>query len=264
MPFIESDKPADIGNTLYFCEDDIEETINPRLIAMGANLDRIIFPDKQFFLDNDCTLLENTIRVLNTRLVIFDPLTSVLSQKHNMNIAQSIGNLLRGLSRVAFTTNSAIVIVTHMAKNPTGKEIDRHLGSSDIINAARSVLSVTRQNEDCETVTVKHLKSTLTKRANPFYYEVVGNGIIEFSNDEKTADTAEIPATKKEIAQEIILESLSDGARQSSEIMQMLKSAGIGESTINAAKRDASIESKRVGDSWLWYPPGQGVGGVID
>ena len=166
MPFENGVKPSDIGDILYMCkEDDNEEVINPRLIAMGADLDRFHFIDEPFYLDNDCRRLEATIKARNVSLVIIDPLTSFLGNKHNMNTAQSIGNLLRELSRVAATTGAAIVAVCHLTKSTYGKEIDRHLGSSDIINAARSVLSATRVNEDSDVVIVKHLKSTLAKRA---------------------------------------------------------------------------------------------------
>ena len=115
MPFVESDEPAEIGNTLYFTtEDDKEETVNPRLIAMGADRDRIDLQTEVFHLDNDCRVLENTIRKLKSRLVIFDPLTSFLSSKHNMNTAQSVGNLVRELSCTAFNTDSTIVLICHL------------------------------------------------------------------------------------------------------------------------------------------------------
>lgn len=262
MPFESSGQPVHCGDILYFNkEDDVEETINPRLIAMGADLDRFHFVDEPFYLDNDCKRLESTIRELNIRLAIIDPLTSFIGRSHNMNTAQSVGNLMRELSRVAFTTGSAIVVVCHLTKNAFGKEIDRHLGSSDIINAARSVLSATRENDDSDVVTVKHLKSTLAKRAEPFYYEIIGNGVIELKNgtDIPIDTTIEIPLNKKELAREMILSLLSDGAKPGAEIVEIVKSAGIGESTINAAKREALIESKKVGDVWLWQLPGQDV-----
>ena len=262
MPFVASDNPADRGDILYLNkEDDIEETINPRLIAMGADLDRFHFVDEPFCLDNDCKRLETTIKALNVRMAIIDPLTSFLSRTHNMNTAQSVGNLMRSLSRTAFVTNSVIVVVCHLTKNAFGKEIDRHLGSSDIVNAARSVLSATRENEDCDLVTVKHLKSTLAKRAKPFFYEIVGNGVIEFTSGAGADmdDADEITAKKKEIATESILSLLSCGPRQSAEVMEIIKSTGIGESTINAAKREALVRLEKMGDHWLWYLPGQDV-----
>ena len=261
MPFESAEQIAEFGDILYFNkEDDIEETINPRLIAMGADLDRFHFANESFFLENDCKRLEATITELNIRLVIIDPLTSFLGRHHNMNTAQSVGNLMRELSRVAFTTNTAIVVVCHLTKNSVGKEIDRHLGSSDIINAARSVISATRENDEDDIVTVKHLKSTLAKRAKPFYYEIVGNGVIEFMSREEAEDNiTEVSVSKKEIAIEMIINLLSGGARQSKEIIDIIKSAGIGNSTINAAKREAFIVSKKIGDNWIWQLPHQDV-----
>ena len=266
MPFETNTQPAERSDILYLNkEDDIEETINPRLIAMGADLERFHFAHETFFLDNDCKRLEATINELNIRLVIIDPLTSFLSRSHNMNTAQSVGNLMRGLSRVAFATNSAIVVVCHLTKNAFGKEIDRHLGSSDIINAARSVISATRENDDSDVVIVKHLKSTLAKRAKPFYYEIIGNGIIEFMSGEMETDNpTENSALKKEIAMEMIMNLLSDGAKPSTKIMDIIKSAGISEGTINAAKREALIESKKIGDNWYWLLPNQDVNADVD
>ena len=267
MPFVTSGKPADTGNILYLNnEDDIEETINPRLIAMGADLDRFHFVDEPFCLDNDCQRFEATIKALNVRMAIVDPLTSFLSKSHNMNTAQSVGNLMRSLSRAAFVTNSVIVVVCHLVKNASGKEIDRHLGSSDIVNAARSVLSATRENDDSDFVTVKHLKSTLAKRAKPFYYEIIGNGVIELINgaDADMDDCEEIPANKKELATENMLSLLSCGPRQSVEVMEIIKGAGISESTINAAKREALIKSEKIGGQWVWSLPGQDVNATGD
>ena len=243
MPFAESDSPADRGNILYFnSEDDIEETINPRLIAMGADLERFILPDEPFYLDNDCKRLENTIREFGIRLVIIDPLTAVLSPKHNMNIAQSVGNLMRGLSRVAFTTDCAIVVVCHMTKSSSGKEIDRHLGSSDIINAARSVISATREDDNSEVITVKHLKSTLAKRAKPFYYEIIGNGIIEFMSVdiECTEDTTS--TNKIETAKNMLLQLLSNGEKPQPEIKAIFEDTDICKwRTVQSAKSELDI-----------------------
>ena len=242
MPFDEH--PSKTGNILYFNkEDDIEETINPRLIAMGANRDRFHFVSESFYLDDDCKRLEATIRELNARLVIFDPLTTFLSSKHNMNTAQSVGNLMRALSRAAFNTGAAIVVVCHLVKNASGKEIDRHLGSSDIINAARSVLSATRDSDDSDVVTVKHLKSTLAKRARPFQYELVGNGVLRFySDDEYDLFDDAVPAAKIDRAKDMLLQILSEGARPQPEIKAMFERMNIcGWRTVESAKRELGI-----------------------
>jgi len=257
MPFDESGRPGETGDILYFNkEDDIEETINPRLIAMGANRDRFHFVSESFYLDDDCKRLEATIRELNARLVIFDPLTTFLSGKHNMNTAQSVGNLMRALSRAAFNTGAAIVVVCHLVKNASGKEIDRHLGSSDIVNAARSVLSATRDSDDSDVVTVKHLKSTLAKRARSFQYELVGNGLLHFySNDEYDLFDDEMSATKIDKAKDMLLQILSEGARPQPEIRAMFERMNIcGWRTVETAKCELGIEQVyRDGGVSYWH-----------
>ena len=174
-----------------------------------------------------------------------------------MNTAQSIGNLMRELSRVAFMTGAAIVVVCHLTKNAFGKEIDRHLGSSDIVNAARSVLSATRENDDSEIITVKHLKSTLARRAKPFYYEIVDNGVIEFIDDaEAECGESVLPAKKEkkiDIAKSILLEMLSDGAKPQREIKDKFEGLDIcGWRTVEEAKSYLGIEQYWDGDISYW------------
>ena len=244
------------GDIFYLCkEDDTEEVINPRLIAMGADRDRFHIVDEPFYLDNDCKRLEATIKALNIRLVIIDPLTSFLGRQHNMNTAQSIGNLMRDLSRVAFTTGAAVIVVCHLTKNAFGKEIDRHLGSSDIINAARSVLSATRESDDSDFVTVKHLKSTLAKRAQPFYYEIVGNGVIQFASDVESTDDDYVSAKEKKIdkAKRILENMLSGNALPQADIKAEFETLDIcGWRTVEKAKSKLGVEQYWDGDVSYW------------
>ena len=254
MPFDKSGH-GETGEILYFNkEDDIEETINPRLITMGADLERFHFVSESFYLDDDCKRLENTINELDARLVIFDPLTTFLSKTHNMNTAQSVGNLMRALSRAAFNTGAAIVVVCHLVKNASGKEIDRHLGSSDIINAARSVLSATRGGDDSDVVTVKHLKSTLAKRARPFQYEIVGNGVLRFHSDEEyDLFDDEVPAAKIDRTKDMLQQILSEGARPQPEIKAMFERMNFCcWRTVESAKREMGIRQFH-GDGGVSY-----------
>ena len=174
-----------------------------------------------------------------------------------MNTAQSVGNLMRELSRVAFTTGAAIVVVCHLTKNAFGKEIDRHLGSSDIINAARSVLSATRESEDNEIITVKHLKSTLAKRAMPFYYEIVGNGVIEFmSSTDADEDDYALPAKKEkkiDKAKRVLKNMLAAGALPQSEVKDEFERLDICSwRTVEEAKSELDVEQFWEGDVSCW------------
>jgi len=145
-------------------------------------------------------------------------------------------------------------VVYHLVKNASGKEIDRHLGSSDIINAARSVLSATRDNDGSDVVTVKHLKSTLAKRARPFQYEIVGNGLLHFYSDEEyDLFDYEVPAAKIDREKDMLMQILSEGARPQPEIKAMFERMNIcGWRTVETAKREIGIK-QIYGDGGISY-----------
>jgi len=255
MPFVQSSEPAEMGNTLYFIdEDDKESMVVPRLINIGADRSKIAFINEVYRLTSDCSALEDTIRKLNSRLVIIDPITQYLDSKFNMNIAQGVGSVMRELSRVAAQTDSTIVCIVHLTKNASGKEIDRHLGSSDISNAARSVLYVSRDNEDSDISKVKQLKCSLSKRGEPFYYEIVGNGMVEFVEETETVD--DLPhkePTKQEKAKLKLLELLSNGAAVSREEIEKATQLICSWSTVEDAKTElGNIESRR-GKGGIYY-----------
>ena len=267
MPFVTNDEPADVGTTLYFSkEDGAEDTTVPRLIAMGADCERVRLPEESFYLEDGCALLKNTILAYDARMVILDPVASFLSRSHNMNIAQQVGNLMRELSGVATDTNSILCLVNHVSKNSSNKEIDRGLGSSDIVNASRSVLSVSRVEEDGDIMVVRHLKASLTERGQPFFYRLVGNGLVEFMEDSDMVMCDDIPLSvekkqrKADIAEEMILNILSNNPMKGDDVAKIvMDSTGMSISTVNAAKRAASIHSEKIGGVWWWYLPGQDV-----
>jgi hypothetical protein len=148
---------AEAGDVLVWSgEDGIADTLLPRLMAHGAELDRVHFVCDMVELgkarpfdparDAEDLILAAT-RVDNLRMVLVDPV--ILSVRGDSN---STGDVRRGLFplvRLAEITGAVVVGVTHFSKGTAGKQpVERVTGSLAFGAAARVVLAVARMSED--------------------------------------------------------------------------------------------------------------------
>ncbi len=137
-------------------EDDTARIVVPRLIAAGADTDRVHLdlevglgpPDDQgatdrVRLDEHQQLLRELIVEHRLRMIIIDPLSSYLGQ-HNINSEQDMRDVLDSLGNIAAETGCAIVLVRHHKKSQTGDAKTQGGGSIGITAVARSLLMVDR------------------------------------------------------------------------------------------------------------------------
>lgn len=149
------------GVVLLSAEDDVADTIRPRLDAAGADASCIVAiqavrrafnenPEKDctFSLDTDMPALEAAIKsVRNCKLVIIDPVTAYLGETDSHKNAE-IRGLLSALAALAAKYRIAIVCVTHLNKSANGPAIYRAIGSIAFAAAARSVWAVVKDKEN--------------------------------------------------------------------------------------------------------------------
>ena len=81
--------------------------------------------------------LEQAIRQTNASLVVLDPIQSFLGAEVDMHRANEIRPLMKRVSVQVGKYYSAIVLISHMNKNSTGKSSYRELGSIDFQAAAK-------------------------------------------------------------------------------------------------------------------------------
>lgn len=143
-------------------EDDPEDTIIPRLIAAGANMDRVHIVegvreagDKdsgQFRLDTHLRLLERVLDARpNVRLVTIDPISAFMGETDSNNNAE-VRALLAPLAKLAAARGIAVVAVSHLNKSAGvgTKAIYRTQASLAFVAAARSVWYVLFDSENKE------------------------------------------------------------------------------------------------------------------
>lgn len=147
--------PCEIGNVLILsAEDDAEDTIVPRLIAAGADTSKIYIIDavksednkiNPFFISTDLLALESKIiEIGNIAAIFIDPISSYLGKKVDDNNNSSVRSVLTLLSKLAEKYNIAIIFVTHLNKGESKNAIQRVIGSTGFIAAARAGFLVTR------------------------------------------------------------------------------------------------------------------------
>ena len=183
----ENPKPADV--LMLIGEDDPDDTAVPRLMAAGANLDRIEFPEavrpakmenREIRLDFDIPALDLALAANpNIRLIIIDPISNYLGDV-NMMAEQEVRSLLIPLKRLAEKYNIAVIIVMHLNKKSELDAISRVGGAMAFIGVARcSWLFVRDVKEDApggEDVTPQ-----LTKKPDSFSMLRIKNNLVSSS-----------------------------------------------------------------------------------
>jgi hypothetical protein len=177
----------DGGVVLLSAEDDLADTIRPRLDAAGANVARIEALDavqsvdtdtgevgeRPVFLPGDLPALREAIERAHAQLVVIDPLMAYLDGDVNAHRDQDVRRALRPLTQLAQETGAAIVVVRHLNKMPGGKAIYRGGGSIGIAGAARSALLVAEHPDDEQRRVLARVKANLAKPVPALAYHVV-------------------------------------------------------------------------------------------
>ncbi len=272
------------GKVIFIsAEDDTADTIVPRLIAAGANLDLVEIVDyvlnesteTGFSLKTHLSALENLIvKLENVAAIIIDPITAYLGTT-DANSNSEVRSILTPLARIAEKYNLAIICISHNNKNASQQAIHRAIGSIGFIAACRSAYVVIKDNDDDDKRLFLPLKNNNgnDKTGLAFHIEsTVVNGNIETSKvvwlNElvlKTAD--EIMSSSMtyedksalEAAKEFLHILLHSSALPATEIFKLAKAEGISESTLRRAKQKMGITTSRErfgkGGKYIWSLP---------
>lgn len=275
---------ASAGNVLIWSgEDGIADTVIPRLIAAGANRERISIiegrtaPDGKTRAFNPATdfdlLNAEAERIGNVSLVILDPLVSLV--RGDMHRANDVRLALQSVVDFAERHNSAVIGITHLSKGVRqGSIVDRVIGSQAFSALARTVL-VAMKSPDSEARVLIKVKANLAENRGGIGYAVepyVVESDIETTrivwkdvvDEEAEAIISEMNTAGKNFtgsaiqsACEFLSETLQNGPRLATEIEQLSEGAGISRATLKRAKKQIDITAKKTGmdAGWIWQLP---------
>src|SRR5215216_945193 len=186
-PFPDGTRPERADVILLSAEDDIGDTIRPRLEAAGADLSRCwVLPDihpvvppeakpeapRPPELPADLDALEGMVKDKAAALVVIDPLMAFLSGQINAHVDQDVRKVLAPLGYMASRTGAAVVVVRHMNKGQ-GSALYRGSGSIGIVGAARAGLLVAPDPDDEGRRVLAVSKSNLGPKTSSLAYKII-------------------------------------------------------------------------------------------
>ena len=244
-------------NVIYqTAEDGLGDTVKPRLIEAGADLDRVLVID-----DSDVQLtlsderIEKAIIENNARLVIIDPIQAYLGADVDMNRANEVRPIFMRLGQVAQRTGCAILLIGHLNKAAGMQSLQRGLGSIDIAAAVRSVMFIGKLKHDPTTRILTHEKSSLAPPGVSLAFSLGDEGGFrwvgeyDITADEMLSGIEPQRETKTQQARDLICTLLAGGKQVLSEdIDKAALERGIPGRTVRDAKRELgdALKSKIV------------------
>jgi hypothetical protein len=280
---------------LLTAEDDLADTIRPRLEALGADCEKILaintwgsFSEnannesrrdsascvpRPFALNRDLARLKNLLDAIpDCRLVIIDPVSAYLAGT-NEHANADIQSLLTALAALARERELAVLVVSHLRKKE-GAAIHRTMGSLAFVAAARAAWVLAKDPADANKRLFLPLKNNLAPDVAGLAYSIDSSGderipVIRWS-PEPIAVTADTfvgatrpngrPDDERQHAIRWLRDRLSDGPCATRELRQEADAHGIGYATLRRAFRELSGEAVRKGPfpfgQWKWKLPG--------
>jgi putative DNA primase/helicase len=259
----EATQPA--GSVLILaCEDDVEDTIRPRLDDAAADVSRIHVIDsvcvrnkeRGFALDADMPLLKQEVeRLGDVRLLIIDPISAYCG-KADTHRNSEVRTMLAPLTELAAESQFAVVGINHLTKGG-GKAVYRGMGSIAFNAAARAVVNFYRDPEDEDRRLIVTTKMNLTAESCGLAYRIE-DGVVVWDDDpvDLTADELETleaagggkaKGAAGERAKEFLYATLINGEMTFDELLEAAGKLSISASTLKRARKEIRCIKRKDG-----------------
>jgi len=274
-------------------EDNLETTIKPRLMAMGADMSKItaiknVFDvgadgkrkSRELNLDGDTMRLYLMLKANpNILMVVLDPLTGFFGDVDG-NDNKKIRPMMQRIAKVCRLTGVAFVLLIHENKRADANAVDRILGAGAVAQVVRAGIRVSKDPKNKpDGRLMANIKSSLSRDNGGMRFKVASKnvtawdgtvlediGYIEWGEKHTmSADDVivEEAAAKREGAEEtklgqavaIFEETLKGGRRLQRDVHKLLDEAGISDATKRRAKSKLGVVSSKSAP-WYWWLAG--------
>ena len=268
-------------------EDDPEDTLKPRLLAAGADPDKIFvvhavraLDDKDQLVERGFSLAEDIARLAalierfgDVAAVLIDPITAYLGDIDSHKTAE-VRAILRPLAMLAMKYGVAIVGITHLRKNNEGDAVLLVTGSLAFVAASRAVYFVMRDEKEPKRRLVLPAKNNLAVDTGGFAYAIepatiegiaTSRLVCEPTLLDGTADdelarrrrSARKNEASRKMETAFLRNILASGPVSTATIRTEAKDAGFTWRTVQRAASDLGVitTNRGFGGQWEWELP---------
>jgi hypothetical protein len=279
-------EPGPGGKVLILAaEDDVDDTLAPRLIAAGADMRKVftvrsvrVGDDRRSFcLQEDLRRLEDEIaRRGDVRLVIIDPISSYLGRVDSHKNAE-VRSVLEPLGEMAARKRVAVVCNNHFSKGG-GNANSRIIGSVAFVNHARAAFIVTPDAENEGRLLLMPSKMNIAPIKHGLAFRIEGCLIqnadgeeiltsriawestpVTISADEALAAHDENRGDRSAAAEaeEFLRDKLSAGPVAAKEAEEHARALGVPPRTLRRARKKLRVVAEKSGlkEGWTWRVP---------
>ncbi|MFI7618036.1 AAA family ATPase [Nonomuraea terrae] len=264
-------RPADV---IYVAvEDSWKFTLVPRLMAAGADLTRVWRAEVAVSelelgtlnLPTDLSMLEATVSENGVKLIVLDPLLSLISEGIDTHKSRPVRTALDPLAALADRTGAVVLGIAHFNKGSSSDPSSLITGSGAFKDVPRSVFGFAVDPEDDSRV-MTQTKNSLGKLDIPSLAYRIDSAKIEtkkgMADVGKFVFDGEAARSVQDIlsaggddgdqrqdkvdAKGFLLEELRNQWRRTAEIQDLAKhKALISERTLNRARRELNVHAQQ-------------------
>lgn len=173
-------------------EDGLGDTVKPRLVGAGANLENVIVLDsnaigtkkgdskkqRMLKLSEDIGLLKATLKSMpDIILVALDPITGYFGDADS-NKDKEIRPVMDKLAKACNEMRVTFISVMHQNKRSDVDAIHKILGASSVAGSARTAWGFSRDKEEKDICHMVLIKNNLSKKRTGLDYKLVSKAVL--------------------------------------------------------------------------------------
>lgn len=173
---------ADPGAVLILSVEDDLPILRGRIEVNGGDLTKCYFLTNAAGLTFNSPEVEQAIKQVNAKMVIFDPFQAFLGANVDMWRGNETRPELAKLFDMCDRNNCSCAIIAHMAKTGGDKSpVNRSLGSVDIPASMRSILQLTNSPDDPDEKVMVHIKCSNAPKGQSIAYTIGERGGVHWT-----------------------------------------------------------------------------------
>lgn len=262
-----------LGSVLWLTvEEDFGMAVRGRVAAAGADLDRVHYPGvdgapgqcRRLALPGDLGTLGDAIERHGVKLVVLDPYSSFIAPGVSLNDEQAIRPVLEDLAGLAGKAECAVLLIRHLRKSTLGPALDQGLGSTAIVNVARSVLRVDEYPGKPGCRILSHVACNLSEQAPSLAFELKAvkgvpkaeyQGVTDLDAEQLAEGQGDAGQRDEKLdAKQVLRNRIGEGWVPAKDVLTDARAAGVGETRLRLAKAELKVPSRhrKSGSVWLW------------